>query len=80
MRIIIAGLLTVLTFVPIYFFVPRLKGSISGTGTDLPKHLEILIALSDTFVNYYYVLLPLVFGFFLLITSFVVPPADKRRQ
>lgn len=80
MRPLIAALLTLLLSFPLYFILPGMKGSLSGIGTELPKYLEILIALSDTFVNYYYVLLPLIFGCFLLITSLVVPPSGRRRQ
>lgn len=80
MRPLIAALVTLVFSVPLYFILPGMKGSLSGIGTKLPEHLEILIALSDTFVNYYYVLLPLIFGCFLLITSLVVPPTGKRCQ
>ena len=80
MRLFVAGLLTVLTFIPMYFFVPRMKASLSGFGTSLPKHMEILIALSDTFVNYYYVLLPFTFVTFFGLAALVTPENSKREK
>lgn len=80
MRLFIAGALTALVCVPLYVSVPRMKGSLSGVGTSLPKYMEVLIALSDTFVNYYYVMAPLVFVFFFVIALLVIPGKSKRNQ
>ncbi len=64
MRVCIAGVLTALTFVFVYFFVGRMRHQLEGFGTELPKYMEVAIALSHIAVNYFYVFLPLLFFFF----------------
>ncbi|NQV26398.1 MAG: hypothetical protein HQ518_18745 [Rhodopirellula sp.] len=61
MRDYIAGFLTALVFVVLYFVVSGMKSRFEGFGTELPKSLEIVIILADTSVNYFYVVLPLLF-------------------
>jgi type II secretory pathway component PulF len=79
MRTIIAGFLTLLIFVPLYFIVPRMKMDLEGFGTTVPKRVEVLIALSDTFVNYFYVLVPVLFvTFWFLAGPLMSETKDKE--
>lgn len=50
--------ISVVLFMLIYL-VPKMVGFIKGTGHELPLHTKILIATSDLFVNYWYVVLGL---------------------
>jgi type IV pilus assembly protein PilC len=50
--------IAVVLFMLIYL-VPKMVGFIKGTGHELPLHTKILIATSDLFVNYWYVVLGL---------------------
>lgn len=43
----------------LYFIVPRFKKIMEDFGVDLDVSTKILIGLSDTVVNYWYLLLPL---------------------
>jgi type II secretory pathway component PulF len=72
MRVYIAGFLTALIFIPVYFVVPRMKHQYEGFGTELPKYLEVIIALSNTCVNYFYIVLPLLFFSFRFLAGLVV--------
>jgi len=48
-----------------------------GHGTSVPKSLEIVIALSNIFVNYFYVLLPILFFSLRFVIGLVVPDKDN---
>ena len=50
--------IAVVLFMMIYL-VPRMVGFIKSTGHDLPLHTKILIATSDIFVNYWYLVIGL---------------------
>jgi type II secretory pathway component PulF len=77
MRDYIAGILTALVFLALYFVVPGMFSRFKGHGTSVPKSLEIVILLSDTFVNYFYVLLPLLFFTLRFVIGLVVPDSGK---
>lgn len=54
-----------ITFFLMIYLVPQLVGFIKGMGQDIPIQTRILLATSDFFVNYWYVMLltpPLLFG------------------
>lgn len=53
MRDYIAGILTALVFLAFYFVVPGMFSRYGGYGTSVPKSLEVVIALSNIFTNYY---------------------------
>jgi len=72
MRVYIAGVLTALVFVLGYFFVAKMKHQLDGFGTEMPKYIEVAIALADTAVNYFYVFLPLLFFFFKFVVGIVM--------
>jgi type IV pilus assembly protein PilC len=48
----------VVLFMMVYL-VPKMVGFIKGTGHQLPLHTKILLAVSDIFVNYWYLVLGL---------------------
>lgn len=48
--------IAVVLFMMIYL-VPRMVGFIKGTGHQLPLHTKVLIATSDIFVNYWYLVI-----------------------
>lgn len=50
-----------------YYIVPKFKAIFEGFGTDLPKITEMLIAASDTVVNYFYLFPAIPLGFWLFI-------------
>lgn len=50
-----------------YYIVPKFKAIFEGFGTDLPKITELLIAASDTVVNYFYLFPAVPIGFWLFI-------------
>lgn len=78
MRMFAAGFLTLIVSIGFYFIVPRMTMTYIGYGTDLPKWQEILIALSDTFVNFFYILIPLLFFLFQFLTGFFISePVNK---
>jgi type II secretory pathway component PulF len=78
MRAFIAGFLTLVTFVTLYILVPKLKASCIGLGTTLPKHIEFLIVVSNICVNYFYVLIPLLFVKFLYLIGLVGPGTNRK--
>jgi len=54
-----------ITFFLMIYLVPQLVGFIKGMGQDLPIQTRVLLATSNIFVNYWYVMLltpPLLFG------------------
>ena len=50
-----------------YYIVPKFKAIFEGFGTDLPKITEMLIAASDTVVNYFYLFPAVPIGFWLFL-------------
>jgi type II secretory pathway component PulF len=80
MRTFIAGFLTLLIFLPLYYIVPRMKMDLEGFGTSVPKRIEVLILVSDTFVNYFYVLLPVLFMTLLYLLTLVLPASDEKAE
>jgi len=58
-----------ITFFLMIYLVPQLVGFIKGMGQDIPIQTRILLATSDFFVNYWYVMLltpPVLFGLYKL--------------
>jgi type IV pilus assembly protein PilC len=58
-----------ITFFLMIYLVPQLVGFIKGMGQDIPIQTRILLATSDFFVNYWYVMLltpPALFGLYKL--------------
>jgi len=78
MRMCVAGFLTLVVSVALHFVVPKMKMKYMGYGTELPKSGELLIALSDTFVNYFYVLIPLLFFMFQFFVGFFIPEPERK--
>lgn len=72
MRSYIAGVLTALTFVLVYFFAGRMRHQLDGFGTEIPKYMEVLIALSNITVHYFYVFLPVLFFFFKFVAGIFI--------
>ena len=50
-----------------YYIVPKFKSIFAGFGTELPKITEMLIAASDTVVNYFYLFPAVPIGFWLFL-------------
>ncbi len=50
-----------------YYIVPKFKSIFAGFGTELPKITEMLIAASDTVVNYFYLFPAVPMGFWLFL-------------
>ncbi len=57
------------TFFMMIYLVPKMAGFIKNMGQELPMQTKVLIATSDFFVNYWYVIIivPVVVGVFLSI-------------
>jgi type IV pilus assembly protein PilC len=58
-----------ITFFLMIYLVPQLVGFVKGMGQELPIQTRILLATSDFFVNYWYVMLltpPVLFGLYKL--------------
>jgi type IV pilus assembly protein PilC len=53
--IVTTVVLSVITFLMIYL-MPQLLPFIKSTGTEIPAHTQVLIAVSSAFVNYWYVI------------------------
>lgn len=56
-----------ITFFLMIYLVPQLVGFIKGTGQEIPLQTRLLIATSDLFVNYWYVMLTLPVALFVLL-------------
>lgn len=76
MRNYIAGCLTALVFIVLYFVVSGFKSRLEGFGMEMPKYLKVGIALSDTFVNFYYVFLPLLFFMLRFLVGLIIADSD----
>lgn len=72
MRVYIAGILTALTFVLVYFFVGRTRHQLEGFGTEIPKYMEVIIATANIAVTYFYVFLPLLYFFFRFVAGLFI--------
>ncbi len=68
------------TFFLMIYLVPKMAGFISNMGQDLPLQTKILIAVSNFFVNYWYVILivPIV-AVLVLQAALRTNPAVRRR-
>ena len=73
MRDYIAGILTALVFLALYFVVPSMFSQFEELGTSVPKSLVIVFALSNMFVKYFYVLLPILFFSLRFAIGLVLP-------
>jgi type IV pilus assembly protein PilC len=72
-------ILCVTLFMMIYL-VPKMVGFIKNMGQELPMHTKLLIATSNFFVNYWYIVigLPLVAGVFIFLAVRSNPAARYR--
>jgi len=59
----------VVTFMMIYL-VPRLVGFLTGLGHDIPLHTRMLIATSNAFVDYWYLIIGIPVGLAILYRTF----------
>ena len=67
--IFVGTVVVAITFFLMIYLVPQLVSFIKGTGQEIPLQTRMLIATSNVFVNYWYVILavpPLLFGLFTL--------------
>jgi type IV pilus assembly protein PilC len=63
--IFVGTIVLAITFFLMIYLVPQLVGFIKGMGQDIPIQTRVLLATSDFFVNFWYVILlapPLLFG------------------
>jgi len=61
----VGSIVLAITFFLMIYLVPQLVGFIKGMGQDIPLQTRILLATSDLFVNFWYVILlapPVIFG------------------
>ena len=67
--IFVGTVVVAITFFLMIYLVPQLVSFIKGTGQEIPLQTRVLIATSNVFVDYWYVILalpPLLFGLFTL--------------
>jgi len=55
------------TFFLMIYLVPQLVTLVKSVGAELPLHTRILIAVSDAFVNYWYIILAIPVAIFILL-------------
>jgi MSHA biogenesis protein MshG len=77
-KIVLFVLATVLLSV-VYFIIPKLKTLLASLGTDLPPITKIVVATSDFFVSYWYLVVAIGFVAFALYKRAVTSEKGKRR-
>ncbi len=72
------GVITLVTLFMMIYIVPQMVGFIRNMGHELPIHTRALIATSNFFVNYWYIVLGL--PVILVIAAFLAVRSDPRAR
>jgi len=76
---IVLFVMSVVTGVIVYFVIPKLKEFLNSLHTDLPPVTQFVVAVSDAFVSYWYLLAAAGFGIYWAFKKYVSTPAGKRQ-
>lgn len=76
----LGGVIVLVTLFMMIYLVPKMVGFIKNMGQELPIHTKLLIATSNFFVNYWYIVigLPIVTTVFVLLSVRTNPQARRR--
>lgn len=77
---ILGSIVILVTLFMMIYLVPKMVGFIKNMGQELPLHTQVLIAISNFFVDYWYVVLglPLIAGILVIIAVRSNPKAQRR--
>lgn len=53
------------------FVIPKLKPMLEGAGVKLPFLTKVMIAVSEFFINFWWLIIPSIIGFVVFLTSYV---------
>lgn len=76
--IVTVVVLAVVTFLMIYL-MPQLLPFIKAMGTEIPTHTKVLMAVSNAFVNYWYIIFGTPFLLYGLVKFLVINNSDARK-